>query len=147
MRIFEKRVAEINSMPKHKKNFPWLFIILPVIIFFTLLIQSQDLPGKKSGKKRVDIINADTLFIVRDKQTGRDWYRLITNVILRHNEIIMKCDSAHYFPDKVQVTAFSRIKIEQGDTLDILGDYLLYDGVTETAIMTGRVELTCLQIQ
>jgi lipopolysaccharide export system protein LptA len=141
MRIFEKRVAEINSMPKHKKNFPWLFIILPVIIFFTLLIQSQDLPGKKSGKKRVDIINADTLFIVRDKQTGRDWYRLITNVILRHNEIIMKCDSAHYFPDKVQVTAFSRIKIEQGDTLDILGDYLLYDGVTETAIMTGRVEL------
>ena len=42
----------------------------------------------------------------------------------------MSCDSAHYFPDKNQVTAFSKIHIEQGDTLDLYGDYLFYDGVT-----------------
>jgi lipopolysaccharide export system protein LptA len=134
-------VAEINSMQKLKKYFPRQLFFVPVIILFTFLLQSQDIPGKKTGKKRVDIINTDTLFIVRDRQTGKDWYRLVTNVILKHNEIILKCDSAHYFPDKIQVNAFSRIKIEQGDTLDILGDYLLYDGITETAVITGKVEL------
>lgn len=141
MRISKERVAEINSMQLHKKYFYWYQIFVPVLILFTLLLQSQDIPGKKTGKKRVDIINADTMFIERDKQTGKDWYRLITNVILRHNEIIMKCDSAHYFPEKIQVVAFSRIKIEQGDTLDILGDHLLYDGIAEIAVMTGKVEL------
>jgi len=141
MRIPEEWVAEINSMQKIKKFLSWQFLYLPAIILFTFLLQSQDLPEKKTGKKRVDIINADTLFIVKDKQTGKDWYRLITNVIMKHNEILMNCDSAHYFPDKILVKAYSKIRIEQGDTLDILGDYLIYDGVTETALMTGKVEL------
>ena len=72
---------------------------------------------------------------------GKTGSRLLGNVDLKHNEILMKCDSAHFFPDKNQVTAFSRIHIEQGDTLDIYGDYLFYDGATAIAVLTGNVEL------
>ncbi len=77
----------------------------------------------------------------RDKKTGKDWQRLVGNVDLKHDEIIMKCDSAHLFPDRNQVTAFSKIHIEQGDTLDIYGDHLVYDGATTIAVLTGNVEL------
>jgi len=53
----------------------------------------------------------------------------------------MKCDSAHLFPDRNQVTAYNNIHIEQGDTLDIYGDHLEYDGATSVAVLTGNVEL------
>ena len=55
--------------------------------------------------------------------------------------ITMSCDSAHYFPDKNQVKAFSKVHIEQGDTLDLYGDYLFYDGKSEIALVKGNVEL------
>ena len=44
-------------------------------------------------------------------------------------------------PHKNQVTAFSKVHIEQGDTLDLYGDYLFYDGKSEMAFVKGNVEL------
>ncbi len=34
-----------------------------------------------------------------------------------------------------------KIHIEQGDTLDLYGDYLFYDGKLEMAFVKGNVEL------
>lgn len=110
-------------------------------MLISMILQSQDTQSKNQKKRRIDIKNADTVYVVRDKQTGKDWDRLIGNIRLQHNEIRMKCDSAHFFPDKNQVTAYNKIHIEQGDTLDIFGDYLFYDGVTETALLNKNVEL------
>ena len=53
----------------------------------------------------------------------------------------MKCDSAYFYQKLNQVKAFSKIHIEQGDTLDLYGDYLFYDGTEEKAMVTGEVEL------
>jgi lipopolysaccharide export system protein LptA len=78
---------------------------------------------------------------VIDNLTGKDIHRFLGNVSLKHNDITMSCDSAHFSPDKNQVTAFSRIHIEQGDTLDLFGDYLFYDGKSEIALVNGNVEL------
>jgi len=78
---------------------------------------------------------------MKDPVTGNDMHRFIGKVHLKHNEIVMWCDSAHYSPDVNQVTAFSRIHIEQGDTLDLFGDYLFYDGKEEMAFVRDNVEL------
>jgi lipopolysaccharide export system protein LptA len=112
-----------------------------VILLLSFSLHSQDVQVRNQGKRRIDLIHADDDFIEQDKKTGRDWHRFVGNVSLVHNEISMSCDSAHLYPDKNQVTAFGRIHIEQGDTLDISGDYLFYDGVTEKALLTGNVEL------
>ncbi len=40
-----------------------------------------------------------------------------------------------------QVTAYHKIHIEQGDTLDLFGDYLFYDGKSELAYVNDNVEL------
>jgi lipopolysaccharide export system protein LptA len=111
-----------------------------VLLFCYLLLQSQVSPSGKDGKKRILLKNADIDYIRKDN-TGKDLHRLIGNVLLEHNQITMSCDSAHFSPDKNQVTAFSRVHIEQGDTLDLFGDYLFYDGKSEIAIVTGNVEL------
>jgi len=112
-----------------------------ILFFLSLNVQSQDPSARNTGRRRIDLIHADDGFVERDKHTGRDWQRLLGNVELKHQEITMKCDSAHLFPDRNQVTAYSKIHIEQGDTLDIYGDHLVYDGATSIAVLTGNVEL------
>jgi len=112
-----------------------------IVLFLSLSVQSQEPSARNTGRRRIDLIHADDGLVERDKLTGRDWQRLLGNVELKHQEITMKCDSAHLFPDRNQVTAYSKIHIEQGDTLDIYGDHLLYDGATSIAVLTGNVEL------
>src|SRR5664280_296293 len=116
-----------------------IYVAVPLLLSATLF--STELQTQTLGRKKIDLKHADVDNIEKDKITGKDWHRLLGHVFLIHKEISMKCDSAHYFPDKNQVIAFSRIHIEQGDTLDITGSYLLYDGTTEQAIMNNNVEL------
>ena len=142
MRLSETGVAEISFL-QHTSNVvsarqTLLFVI---IICISFNLQSQNNPVNNSVKRRIDLKHADEDIIERDKQSGKDWHRLLGGVVLEHNEITMQCDSAHFYPDKNQVTAFSKIHIEQGDTLDIMGDHLFYDGATETALLKGNVEL------
>jgi lipopolysaccharide export system protein LptA len=111
-----------------------------VLLFCSLALQSQISPPQKQGKKIILLQNADIDYIVKDI-TGKDVHRLIGNIHMKHNEISMSSDSAHFAPDKNQVTAFSKVHIEQGDTLNLFGDYVFYDGKTEIAIVTGNVEL------
>ena len=116
-----------------------LYVAVPLLFSATLF--STELQTQTQGRKKIDLKHADIDYVERDKLTGKDWHRFIGKVWLTHKEISMKCDSAHYFPDKNQVIAFSKIHIEQGDTLDIFGNYLFYDMAAEQAIMNENVEL------
>lgn len=142
MRLFEKRMVEIKFF-RHLFNIFSVRHILYVAVFLLLspALHSQASTIKKTAKKKIELKYADEDNIGIDKQTGKDMHRFLGNVLLKHNEITMSCDSAHYSPDKNQVTAFSKIHIEQGDTLDLFGDYLFYDGKSEIALVTGNVEL------
>lgn len=116
-----------------------------ILCVLVLLIISASIPAGLNqsiqGKKKIVLNYADVDDIIVDKVTGKDIHHFVGNVQLEHNEITMTCDSAYYFPDKNQVTAFSKIHIEQGDTLDIYGDFLFYDGKKEQALLKGNVEL------
>ncbi len=134
-------MVEINFFQKQFRIFPLRHFFYVIIV----LLHSPDLLSqveiRNSAKKSIELEYAEIDYIERDKQTGKDIHRFVGNVRLKHNEIKMSCDSAHYSPDKNQVTAFSKIHIEQGDTLDLFGDFLFYDGKSEIAIVTGNVEL------
>ena len=131
------------------KTFRYLFNIFPVrhILYVAIFLSfspdflSQITQITKPERKKIELIYADEEYITRDPQTGKDITHFLGKVQIKHNEITMWCDSAHYYPDKNQVTAFSKIHIEQGDTLDLFGDYLFYDGKSEIALVTGNVEL------
>ena len=112
-----------------------------LILVFSPALMSQTTTSNKTAKKTIQIKYADEEIIVRDLQTGTNITHFKGNVRIEHNAITMLCDSAHFFADKNQVKAFSRVHIEQGDTLDLFGNYLFYDGKTGLAIVTGKVEL------
>ena len=135
MRLFEKRMVEIKFF-----KIPFQFVVCQTYSLchccyfcITTDLQSQVSRINKPSKKKIELKYADEDSIVKDKQTGKDIHRFLGNVNLLHNEVTMSCDSAYYSPDKNQVTAFSKIHIEQGDTLDLFGNYLFYDGKSEIA--------------
>ena len=110
-----------------------------VFLLFTPALFSQG--SKVTKRARIELINADTDKISKDQKTGKELHRLLGNVRLKHNEITLTCDSAHFWPDSNQITAYKNIHIEQGDTLDLYGQYLFYDGRTEIANLRDSVEL------
>jgi lipopolysaccharide export system protein LptA len=76
-----------------------------------------------------------------DKNIAGGAYRLIRNVVFSHEGAFMYCDSAYYYPETNSLDAFSRVHIVQGDTADLYGDFLHYDGNTRFARVLKNVRL------
>jgi lipopolysaccharide export system protein LptA len=134
-------MVEINTFRTLLNSSSFRFLICVVLmILFSLNLQSQGSQETRSVRRAIDLKNADVDFMEKDS-TGKDLHRLIGNVLFLHNNITLSCDSAHYLPDKSQITAFSKVHIKQGDTLDLYSDYLFYDGKSELSIAKGNVEL------
>jgi len=111
-----------------------------LILLCAIVLESQISPQKTQSRKTIFLKYADVDIMVKDS-SGKDVHRLIGNVSLEHENITMHCDSAHLYFYKNQVMAFSKVHVEQGDTLDLYGDYIFYDGKTEMAVVKGNVEL------
>ena len=66
---------------------------------------------------------------------------LIRSVKLRHDSMYMYCDSALIYEKTNSVEAFGNVRMEQGDTLFIYGDYLYYDGMSQLAMLRENVRM------
>ncbi|MGL6178630.1 MAG: OstA-like protein [Tannerellaceae bacterium] len=97
----------------------------------------DDLSERKTTK--VFLEHADILEF--NKQLRNEAKFLKGNVVFRHNESYMYCDSAYFFEQTNSLEAFSNVRMEQGDTLFIYGDYLFYDGDTEVAKLRNNVRM------
>jgi hypothetical protein len=117
-------------------------LILSGILFISPNLSGQNLPAQpKPGKRMIEVLHADSLMGGIEKNTGKKLDRLLGKVSLRHKEIYMDCDSAYYYTGYNQIKAYSKIYMEQGDTLHLRGDSLFYDGSLEEASVDGNVEL------
>ena len=106
----------------------WIcFLLLPVISF-------------SQKKTKVELINANTL--EGDESLGKNVFRLIGNVQFKHDNVLMNCDSAYRFSDENRFDAFGNIHINQGDTVNVYGDLLKYDGNTSIAQLFNNVRMT-----
>lgn len=134
-------MAEIASMISS-----FSFSFRKILLFAGILVCSpaffsQDLPKQKPGKKMIEILHADDGIDEIEKLTGKRLTRLLGNVSMKQENIFMTCDSAWFYPGINQVKAYSKIHMYQADTLHLYGDYLFYDGASETASVDGNVEL------
>ncbi len=135
-------MAEINFFKRSDRYI--IFRYLFYLLFFVLMCSVAN--GQKPKihqvvRKKILLQNADIDSILRDPALGQDIHYLKGNVKLLDNETRMSCDSAHFIPFNNQVIAFNRVHIQQGDTLNLSGDYLFYDGKLGTAFVKGNVEL------
>lgn len=97
-------------------------------------------PALQAQKKSVlEILNAD--LTAADVRIGRDARKLIGNVRLKHEEVLMSCDSAYFYPSTSSVDAFSKVKVVQADTLTLTGERAYYNGNTRLAKVWNEVRL------
>lgn len=115
-----------------------ILYVLILVLFSEAAYTQQVAPSRKGGT-RIEILNADSS--MQNMKIDPDLTRLLGNIRIRHNDAMMYCDSAYHYKLKNQVRAFSKVHISQGDTLNLHGNYLFYDGSNGNAFVKGKVEL------
>lgn len=112
-------------------------------VFVTCLLMICMLPSipvlHAQKVTRLEIMNAE--LTAYDIKIGKDARKLIGNVQLKHEGVLMSCDSAYFYASSGSVDAFSNVKVVQGDTLILTGDRAHYDGETKLARVRRNVML------
>ena len=104
-------------------------------IIFLLISCSNSIIAQKRRESRVQY-KARTTEV--DKKIGKGAQRLLGDVVFTHEGAKMYCDSAYFYSKTNSLDAYHNIYIVQGDTLQLYGDFLHYEGKTRIAEITGR---------
>lgn len=119
---------------------------LPVVLVALLLLlagagawarQLDDRRPRKKSDEKVYLIHADNLRYDEYRHPGAQL--LSGKVNLRHEDLLMFCDSAVVYEATNSFEAFGHVRMLQGDTLSLTGDYLFYDGESQIAQMRHNV--------
>ncbi len=96
-------------------------------------------PLNNKNASLVYLENTQTLAF--DQFTNPDVQFLRGDVRFRHDGALLFCDSAYFYEKANSFDAFSNVRIIQGDTLFVYGDFLYYDGNLKLARMRQNVRL------
>ncbi|NDV97207.1 hypothetical protein D0T84_20205 [Dysgonomonas sp. 521] len=99
--------------------------------------QSPQKPQQKSQPKVIEIIFSKTV----SKRAGSDIQILKDSVIFLHDGAYLYCDSAYYDEKANAFEAFSNVRMEQGDTLFLYGNYMHYEGNSKLVMFRENVRL------
>ena len=116
-----------------------VFLLLFVVTAFFGLPQNPPPSNPNPKVTRVYVENADSIELVQNSNPSINILR--GNVAFRHDSIFMYCDSAYFYNLSNSLEAFDNVRIIQGDTLFIYGDYLNYYGDTQLAKMRKHVRM------
>jgi len=108
--------------------------LLLLLFFFGwgLQVLAQDDSGTQS---RLEIIHADRLL------GGKGFERLLDDVVMKHQNSMIYCDSAHFYGQQNLAKLFGNVRIEDPeDSVNTYSAYGEYDGNTQLAkLRTGVV--------
>lgn len=134
--MLEKR-KNINSSGRHR------ILLFSVLCLFGFCLWAQVNPQKgaqKPAKSKVYLLHSDVLK-KSPLNPDPDAQILVGNVAFRHDSVYMYCDSACFYEKTNSLEAFDNVKMVQGDTLFLYGDYLFYDGNTQIAQVRYNVRM------
>jgi lipopolysaccharide export system protein LptA len=114
-------------------------LLISLLLIVAFHVVSGSLPQPEGKKRKIELLWAD--LYAHDNRIIVNADRLIGNVKLSHNNVILFCDSAYLYNDSNKVDAYGRVHIIQGDTLNLWGDRIKYDGNSRIARMKGNVKL------
>ncbi len=118
-------------MVKKLKDNP--FFVLFLIFLSPILLLAQE--GKKI------YLEADMQYYDAEYLPGVD--RFIGNVVFKHENSIGYCDSAYSYTSDNYIIAFGNpVKIFSGDSVELYGQRVYYDGETKESIVVRNVKLT-----
>ncbi|MDE6276672.1 MAG: hypothetical protein K2M06_01030, partial [Muribaculaceae bacterium] len=92
---------------------------------------APQIPDADRTQGRIFLERAEAL-----RKAANDSFMVVVgNVVFTRGPMIMRCDSAHYFPDTESLDAFGNVSMEQGDTLFVYADELSYNGPAQVATL------------
>ncbi|MDY9919930.1 OstA-like protein [Porphyromonadaceae bacterium NLAE-zl-C104] len=94
--------------------------------------QSADPPVEIVEMRQADLLS---------KRDGFDAQIFTGNVVFYHEGAFMYCDSAYLYQQANSFEAFSNVRMEQGDTIFVYGDYLHYDGNIRLARLRDNIRM------
>ena len=115
-----------------------IFLFLVQTYAFPLIAQ-QGRKAKTQQNSPIKIHHADRLF--KDISITGDGMVLVGNVVMSHDGMRLKCDSAVFYENSNSFLAYGKIRFTQGDTLSMKGDSLYYDGTSQFAQVFNNVEM------
>lgn len=119
-------------------------LVVSVLCLFGFCLLAQVRPAKKGeqkpAKSKVYLLHSDVLK-KSPLNPDPDAQILIGNVAFRHDSVYMYCDSACFYEKTNSLEAFDNVKMVQGDTLFLYGDYLFYDGNIQIAQVRYNVRM------
>ena len=119
-------------------------LVVSVLCLFGFCLLAQVRPAKKGeqkpAKSKVYLLHSDVLK-KSPLNPDPDAQILIGNVAFRHDSVYMYGDSACFYEKTNSLEAFDNVKMVQGDTLFLYGDYLFYDGNTQIAQVRYNVRM------
>lgn len=123
----------------------WLGILLLVFgVAVSAFAQNKPAitpPSIDPNAKRVDVRWADNLRVLQQEgKQKQDVQKLLGHVLMKQDSVFISCDSAIII-NGVYVYAYSRVVIQQGDSLNIFANEVEYDGLTKLSNLMGDVVL------
>jgi lipopolysaccharide export system protein LptA len=106
---------------------------IPAVLLTILSIMSHE--GAAQKKVKIKQANVGK----SGRKDGERYDRLIGDVIFTQNQTTIYCDSALLFKKKNSLEAYGRVHITEGDSVDITGSRLEYDGNTKLAKLRRNV--------
>lgn len=119
-----------------------LFRKLSLLLLLSILIGggysiAQELENDSKQQAKIKILHAKVAYPGRDTLPTK----LIGQVKLQHNDMIMTCDSLYQYDHINFIKAFGHVHMVQNDTLNMWGDYATYDGNSQMAKVRDNVKL------
>ena len=121
---------------KEKASFFTILGLLLLANSAQIFAQKPLNPIKDNGpKSMIELVRADSL--VGENSLSRT-QTFLGNVIFIHRGVKLGCQKAIHNQSSNFIEAYGKIVINQGDTLTIVGDTLLYDGNLRFAKVYGK---------
>lgn len=115
-------------------------LLLSVLFVIMASAKAQQPPARSSATPAIQIVELRQADLW-SKRIGFDAEILTGNVIFFHDGAFMYCDSAYLYQQTNTFEAFSNVRMEQGDTIFVYGDYLHYDGNTRLARLRDNIRM------
>lgn len=116
------------------------FVVGTSIFFASTYRPSLQSEKKKDSEARVHLLHADRLFF--DDRIHQTAQFLVGNVQFEHDGTLMYCDSALFYEATNSFDAYGNVRLNQGDTLTLVGEELFYNGTDRLARVRHNVILT-----
>lgn len=133
----------INKERNHKNTDGRRVLLSSILCLFGFCLVAQIQPQRnmaQPAKSKVYLLHSDVLKKSKDNPDPNAQI-LVGDVVFRHDSIYMYCDSACFYENTNSLEAFNNVKMVQGDTLFLYGDYLYYDGNTQIAQVRKNVRM------